>query len=78
MKKKLKLDRIAVKSFITNKEVDYSTIKGANGAGNVQLSGQPCSAVYSDGCYNNGTRGVACATRAAGNTCGITQVTCAC
>ena len=75
MKKKLKLDRLAVKSFITNKELDYSTIKGGD---LVQISGDPCSAVYTEGCYDNRTRGTACATEAAGNTCGITQVTCAC
>lgn len=75
MKKKLKLDKLAVKSFITNKELNYSTIKGG---GLVQISGQPCSAVYTEGCFDNGTRGVACATDAAGNTCQITQATCAC
>ena len=46
--RKLKLKELSVKSFIT--QADAQKAETIKGGGYRQISGQPCSAVFSNGC----------------------------
>lgn len=63
MKKKLSLDALKVKSFITSTDMDLKTIQGGD---DEQISGQPCSVVTLP--PSDTIRGQ--------NTCNVTQLTC--
>ena len=76
MKKKLSLESLMVKSFVTSKSVNFETVKGGY---LVKFSGSPCSEVDDggDGGGGNHTNGFGCIkTQVGENTCGFSQLQC--